>query len=185
MLFPRSRYKSPVHFCKLAESCPERLLSPSTNLKSEGIEHIELGIPPNNLFMDRSMTSSSCKFFSLLIDDGMLPFNKLPETASTFKLDNSPIFKGIGPDNKLFLKKRYARLYRSGIPQSKRLELKSTILHTDELLKDSELGSFPLSWFLERSKCSICGDIFQSHSGIMPDIPTFFLGLYGLVPSEF
>ena len=53
---------------------------------------------------------------------------------------------------------------------SKRLKLKS--INNVVELKDNELGSFPYNWFLERSNDSISS--FQSHSGIVSEIPTFF-----------
>ena len=154
---------------------------------------MELGISPSSLFLDKSRMlsifmsfqlygifpvkwlserSMILEYCSLLNDEGMLLFNKFPKRARTLKLDKSPILEGMGPDNRLFPRRRYDTLYQSGSGPSKRLELKSAIHHPWEVPKDSGVGSFPLNWFLERSNHPSCGDSFHSHSGIVSEIPT-------------
>ena len=187
LLFPRSREYNLVQFCKLEESSPIRLLSPNINCLREDIEHIHHGIPLESLFFDRSSWYKSFQFFgmspdkllfersiaskpfSLLHDEGMLPFNKLLETRRTSNLDEAPMFKGIDPENKLFSKNNHFTLNQSGSQPSNLLKLKSTKNVVE--LKDNELGSFPNNWFLERSMNSISS--FQSHSGIVSEMPTF------------
>ena len=95
-----------MQLCKLEESSLIRLFSPNFNSLGEDIEHIHLRIPPESWFLDISMMSSWCKSFqffgifpdkllhkryiatrpfSFLIDEGMLPFNKLPEKMKDFQ----------------------------------------------------------------------------------------------------
>ena len=134
------------------------------------------------------------EYYSLLNDEGMPPFNKFPKRARTLKLDNSPILKGMGPNNRLFPKWRNVKLYQSGSGEvscpSKLLKLKYSIhrpwnvpkysvqgsfsLNWFPLLvqKDSGVESFPFNLFLKRSNHLSCGDNFQSHSSIVSKILT-------------
>ena len=90
------------------------------------------------------------------------------------------MFEGIGPNNKLFPRKSHVTLKLHGSRPTNRLKLKS-IKYAVEL-RDNELGSSPYNWFLERSNQLISS--FQSHSGILYEILTFFK-LYSEFSFEF
>lgn len=145
---PRSIDNNPEQFCKVVESSPERLLLLSFKKMKEGNEQRELGTPPDRLFLDKSKTikflkpcnrlgiipdesllerSRKLKFSILLMEGGMLPLRKFLERSRFLTLDIAwPIFEGIGPEKKLFLKERSVTFGHRGIEPSKRLNPRST-----------------------------------------------------------
>ncbi|TXG56065.1 hypothetical protein EZV62_017378 [Acer yangbiense] len=172
---PRSSDNKRVQSCKDADSSPERLLLLSLKQTSEGSEHIELGMPPNSLFFDKSTIlnlSKPCqfdgispdrrlfdkskkdKFFIFLMDSGMLPFRRFLERSRFSNIDILlPMSIGIGQEF----------LYMSKVNNSESCPISSAIIPSIKLKDRSRwlkcdqfpnLGSEPMKELWERSRCT-------------------------------
>ena len=126
LLSPRSRLSKALQFCSWEGSSPEWLLLDSTKNLSAVRETIDLGIMPERLLFDilaiyREDISFQIwgispdklfleitkviKAFRLPIDKGMLSFREFQEISKSVRMGiTSPMFWGIGPENKLLLK---------------------------------------------------------------------------------
>lgn len=192
LFYPTSSTNKPVQIRKDIESFPERSLWFSFNQRSEGSEQTEVGMSPDSLLFDKSITlssSRSCqfegisperllcdksiedKFFISLMEGGMLPFRRFLERSRRFNIDILlPMSEGIGPVSKLFLNERFVTFDQSENEPSKRLYPK--LIHG---LRPTciDLGSTPLNWLFERSNHQISDNNLQNQSGIVSEIASF------------
>jgi hypothetical protein len=60
LLFSSESVFSPVQFRKTEDKSAERLLLLNSRIDSEGIEHMEVGIPPDRMLWDKSMICNLC-----------------------------------------------------------------------------------------------------------------------------
>jgi hypothetical protein len=70
LLFVSERVVNEKHLWKTKDKSVDRLLLLSSRMDRKGNEHIEVGIPPTNLLLDRSMTDN---LFIPIQDSGISP----------------------------------------------------------------------------------------------------------------